>query len=122
MPRPAPRRDSRTSHRREGSLPVTPERRHDLRTDRRGPQRSRGHGENANAQRSPKTPQSVELIPIGQPAARARESPLLALRAECHPLAREETAMLTHERFRELLLDYLYDLLDEPDAQALRGH
>src|SRR5947208_9492470 len=38
------------------------------------------------------------------------------------PHAREETAMLTHDRFRELFLDYLYDLLDEADAQAVREY
>jgi uncharacterized protein YfaS (alpha-2-macroglobulin family) len=30
--------------------------------------------------------------------------------------------MISPERFRELLLDHLYDLLDEPDAQAVREY
>src|SRR5262245_30783958 len=30
--------------------------------------------------------------------------------------------MLTHEQFHELFLDYLYDLLDEADAQAVRDY
>src|SRR5262245_58425618 len=30
--------------------------------------------------------------------------------------------MLTHDRFHELFLDYLYDLLDEADARAVREY